>query len=286
MNLIIQPIVFAKDSLSAKWLGVAGVAITDGKDTLIFDPVPTKPSLSHWLFGTELKSDVVRVSTMLRKAEIERVSGVFMSHTHFDHAVDGAEVALMMRAPIYGGVSVKRITEAYSPAPKYIELTPEKPVQIGKFKITPIRRGHAPIASLFHFLPGEIAPGFDFKFYQYREGETWNYFIEHLLGNILFDQGGRFHPANKKYSGRVDTYFAGIANRRSVEDWVDNSILVVKAKRVVPIHFDVFFLKSEWLEKQWLPGAGLDKLERMLKEKSPTTKWVTPVLYQKINLNE
>lgn len=280
-----QPIVFAKDSLSAKWLGVAGVAITDGKDTLVFDAVPTKPTLSNWLFGTELKSDVVRVSEMLRHAQIEKVSCVFMSHTHFDHAVDGAQVALMMHAPIYGGVSVKRITEAYNPAPQYRELIPEKPIQIGKFKITPIRRDHAPIFSLFHYLPGEIAPGFAFKFYQYREGETWNYFIEHPLGNILFDQGGRFHPPNKKFSGRVGTYFAGIANRRSIEDWIDNSILAVTPKRVVPIHFDVFFLQSDWLEKQWLPGAGLNKLEQMLKEKSPSTQWVTPVLYQKIDLN-
>lgn len=284
LMIVLQPLVFAKDSLHAQWLGVAGVALSDGKDTLVFDAVPTKPTLTNWVLGTELRSDPVRVTQLLERAQIHRVSGVFLSHTHFDHAVDGAEIAVRMKAPIYGGTSVARIAHAHDPSPRFIGLVPDQKLTIGKFKITPIRRGHAPILSLFQFLPGEVATDFSFRFYQYREGETWNYFIEHPTGNLLFDQGGQFHPPNAKFKGRVDTYLAGVSNRKSDQDWVDNSILAIAPQRVIPLHFDWFFLQWEWLEQQHLPGARLEILQKLLYEKAPQIQWMMPIIYQKVNL--
>ena len=285
LMILVQPLVFAKESLSVKWLGVASVALSDGKDTLVFDPVPTKPTLMNWVLGTELRSDPVRVTRMIERAEIEQVSGVFLSHTHFDHAVDGAEVAVRMKAPIYGGASVAKIAHAHDPSPRFIGIIPDQKLTIGKFKITPIRRQHATILSLFQFLPGEVRAGFSFQFYQYREGETWNYYIEHPLGNILFDQSGQFHAPNAKFKGQVDTHLSGVSNRKSDQDWVENNILAINPKRVIPLHFDVFFLQGEWLEQQHLPGARLEQLEALLKTKAPTVKWTTPQLYQKIALD-
>ena len=271
-------------TLEVKWLGVACAYISDGKTSLVFDPVPTKPGLQHWFLNQTLKSDPEQVSKMLKESDMKNVKAVFVSHTHFDHATDASVIAEQLHAPIFGGPSLQKIANAHVPHPEFIPLIPDNPVHIGKFKITGIRRQHAPILSLFQFLDGPVPEDFVFRFYQYHAGETWNYFIEHPDGNILFDQGGRLHEPNRKYQGRIKTLIAGAANRRSADDWVDNSVLALKPSHVIPIHFDCFFLQSEWLEKKRLPGIGLEKLEALLKEKSPSTKWTTPIQYKSIEL--
>jgi hypothetical protein len=45
---------------------------------------------------------------------------------------------------------------------------------------------------LFQFLPGKIS-SFQGRFYDYREGETWSYRIEHPQARILIDQGSHLH---------------------------------------------------------------------------------------------
>jgi L-ascorbate metabolism protein UlaG (beta-lactamase superfamily) len=275
------------EGLEARWLGIGGVSITDGKDTLFFDPVATKPNLKHWFFGSAFKSNPDQAQKILRETQTKNLRAIFISHTHFDHAVDAPEIARATGATMYGGPSLEVVAKAYNPeAPRFKFIGNRDVVRVGDFKITAINREHAPVLRFlgWHFLPGPVRMEFDFGFYQYREGEVWCYFVEHPLGNILLDQGSQFFEENKGYSGKVKAYFLGVANKVSMQDLVENNIGKILPKKVIPIHFDFFFLQSETLEKLRMPQNQLEEIQEKVKAGFPDAKFEIPTLYAPIAL--
>lgn len=273
---------FAEDSLNASWLGVAGVKITDGKTVLVFDPVFTKPHLGHYIFNMELKSDESLVDSKLKDLELEKIDALFISHTHFDHASDVGYIANKTKAKVYGGESLRILTEYYNKNKQFnfVLISSGESAQIGEFKVHFIKRDHAKILNLFSFVPGDIK-SFDSKFYDYKEGEVWCYFIEHPKGNILVDQGSHFHEENKKFKGKIDLYMVGIANRKSLDDIIENNIKKIKARATVPLHFDIFFLASSWLESMNLPFINLEGIASRL---NGHTNFIIPKIGKVINV--
>jgi L-ascorbate metabolism protein UlaG (beta-lactamase superfamily) len=252
----------AHAELTARWLGVAGIAITDGTSTLLFDPVFTKPTLRHWLLNAELKSDRARVEEGLRAAAVQRADAVFASHCHFDHASDVGVVSEKTGAMVYGGPSLRKITLSDTGVrAKFSGIRDGEAFQVGRFRIIPYRREHSPIlrAIDWKFLPGAVKDDFHYEFYGFREGETWGYRVEHPEGNLLIDQSSQLWPGVSGYAGKTDTHFVGVANAASFENLLDENIRKINAPRVIPLHFDLFFLQSEALERQLLPGIKLDQ---------------------------
>jgi len=284
----LSPLAANSAPLTLRWLGVAGVSITDGKNTLLFDPVFTKPSLSHWIFGKPFRSDPKRVTSGLEAANIVKADAVFSSHEHFDHSVDVAQIAVQTGASVYGGISLKRLTQADSSLNTRFEMiSAETPIQIGDFKVIPYSRAHAPILHGidWKFLPGEVSDSFHFEFYGYREGETWGYRIEHPNGNLLLDQGSHSFPANLRYAGKTDVYLVGVANKKSFEDLVEKNIKAIGARFVIPLHFDVFFLQSELLESKALPSSELDRIANYFERNINNSKFLVPSRFQPIPLS-
>jgi len=275
-------------ALEARWLGVAGIVLSDGTSTLIFDPVFTKPTLLNWIFNSKMRSNETRVQTGLIRAKIKTAQAVFSSHGHFDHAIDLALVSFKTGATIFGGESLKTITTADPHLPvRFSEIKDQQPIEVGLFKVTPIRRTHAPILQNldWRFLPGPVPKNFQYDFYDYREGEVWAYWVEHPNGNILIDQGSHFFKNHTKYAGKADAYFVGVANKSSLDDIVENNIKIIRAPLVIPIHFDVFFLQSEWIESQRMPGSELEALEKRVNSQAlPPVEFLIPKLYEPISI--
>ncbi len=268
-------------ALEARWLGVAGLSIADGETTVLIDPVFTKPSLKHWFFNSDFRSDLARVKQGLAQNQIRNAKAVFASHCHFDHAVDLARISEITGAPIYGGVSLKRIALADAGIQaKFVEVGDREPIQVGRFKVIPYRREHPPIFHLrpLKFLPGEVPSEFQYKFYDYHEGEVWGFRVEHPEGNLLIDQSSHFFEPNLEYAGKTDAYFVGVANKKSLKALVEENILRVRAPQVIPLHFDFFLLQSEKLEAFIMPGMELDLIESRLREFAPGISFQRPVL--------
>ncbi len=269
LSVLVASIRRAEASLTARWLGVAGISITDGHGTLLFDPVFTKPSLRHWLLNAEFKSDRARVEKGLRTAAVQGADAVFASHCHFDHASDVGVVSEKTGAMVFGGPSLRKITLSDPGVhAKFSEMRDGEAFQVGHFRITPYRREHSPIFRTidWKFLPGVVADDFHYEFYGFREGETWGFRIEHPEGTLLIDQSSQLWPGAAAYAGKTDTHFVGVANAASFENLLDENIRKVDARKVIPIHFDLFFLQSEDLERQMLPGIKLDQLSIRLNE--------------------
>jgi L-ascorbate metabolism protein UlaG (beta-lactamase superfamily) len=266
-------------ALEVRWLGVAGLSITDGESTILIDPVFTKPSLKHWFFNSRFSSDPERVRVGLQGAEVRNAKAIFASHCHFDHSVDVARVSEITGGVIYGGMSLKRITSADSSVrSRFSEIRDRESVSVGRFKVIPYRRGHPPIFHLraLKFLPGDVPEGFHFKFYDYHEGEVWGFRVEHPEGNLLVDQSSHFFDGNSEYAGKTDAYFVGIANKESLGSLVEGNILRMRAPLVVPLHFDFFLLQSGFLESLSMPGMELELIQKRLRELSPGTSFLKP----------
>lgn len=271
-------------ALEARWIGVAGLIISDGKTTLIFDPAITKPKLSNWILGTEFKSDESLVNNKLKALNVEKVDALFASHTHFDHVADVGFIAKKMNSTVYGGPSLKNVVLGQYKDLKFKETPNGDIIKIGEFIVHMHLRPHSPILGNWKFMPGDVGESFKSQFYEYREGETWNFFVEHPKGNIFIDQGSRFSPESEKYIGKVHVHFLGIANKLSLEDLVKNNIVKLGAKYVYPMHFDFFFLQSKFLESLRLPGTDLDKIEPLLKKISPNQIFRIPQINEALNI--
>lgn len=273
MNLLFLISVFfissSEASLKAQWLGVAGISISDGKTTVLLDPTFTKPSLKHWVFGSEFKSDRSRVQKNLDSAKLKKADAVFASHTHFDHAVDIATVSTLTGATVYGGESLERVVKFQNPAASFTKIKDRSQIKVGDFKITVFLRRHAPILQSigWEFLPDAVPTDFSAKFYQYYAGETWATVIEHPLGNILFDQSPQFFEPIAPFIGKIKFHFVGVSNKKSLDDLVHQNISRVGAKKIIPLHFDFFFLQSDFLESLTLPSAEFSRIQESLNGK-------------------
>src|SRR5690606_3102839 len=105
--------------------------------------------------------EVTTVHENLETLGLKRADAVFVSHTHFDHAVDAPLVSQVLGAPLLGGASLERIEKANREragwqTSLFRKINAGEPVVVGEFKITPILRSHAAIFPRigFRFLPG------------------------------------------------------------------------------------------------------------------------------------
>jgi L-ascorbate metabolism protein UlaG (beta-lactamase superfamily) len=276
------------EGLTARWLGVAGLSITDGETTLLFDPVFTKPTWRHWLLGEEFRSNPERVKSGLESAGIKTAQAVFASHCHFDHVSDIGAVSGATGAVVRGGPSLKRIAlKDPQEKARFEEIEDKKEFMVGKFKVIPFRRQHAAILHklAIKFLPGAVPEDFHFGFYQFKEGEVWAFRIEHPDGALIVDQGSHFFEPHAEFARKTDAYFVGIANKKSLEDLVDHNMKRIEAPMIVPLHFDFFLYQHDQLEALRLPGNQIGEIrERLQKAYDPAPNFFVPKRNEEIRI--
>lgn len=282
MKLFLLALVFCTSAfaqLEGRWLGVGGVMLTDGKTTLLFDPVITKPGLSHWLFNQELVPDREAVKERLKLWNVSGAQALFISHTHFDHASDVGIVAELTGATVYGGPSLQTLVNYQAPKVPFAMVGNQDTVPVGDFRVTFFKRRHAPIIQWadWHFHEGPIPKDFSGKFWQFWGGETWSYFVEHPQGNTLIDQGSRFVEEFRPIAGKVKNYFMGVANKKSIEAVMKENLGILRPTNVFPIHFDFFFFQSETMERWVMPGMELPELQEAVKKHHPEMRFEIPV---------
>ena len=92
--------------LELRWLGVAGLELRTPLATLLVDPFLTRPPV-HRLFYGRTPPD----GALLRQ-HIPQADFILVSHAHYDHLLDAAEVAGYTGAQVYGSAHTGRILEA------------------------------------------------------------------------------------------------------------------------------------------------------------------------------
>jgi L-ascorbate metabolism protein UlaG (beta-lactamase superfamily) len=266
--------------VSAKWLGVGTILLWDEHQTLMFDPSFTTPGIFQMMGLEKFASNSGLVKQILKDHHPNKIDGIFITHSHYDHVIDAPEVARQTGATLYADRSVRRIAEAYhDPRIKIQDL---KVTQVGKFKVTPYPRKHSQIFQLFDFLPGEVPKDFNFNYYDYKVGETWIYLVEHADGNILIDDssGSRLALPEKK----IRVIFQGIANRRDDQEILEGLVKTFSPEIFIPIHFDNFLRSYPDRKGSSLPFIKFESLEQVFKDQQREIRFLKPVAGEVVEL--
>jgi len=238
------------------FFGVSTLLFEDNEKAFIIDGFFTRPGRLRTFF-TKLSPDCNLIKRYLKQAGVTKLEAVIVLHSHHDHALDAPEVALQTSADLVGSDSTANIGRGYGVPKDRIKTWKEK--TFGRFHVTLIPTPHCPMSLLTHFnirrvaLEGHITKPLrqPAPFTEYKVGDSYSVLITHdgTQGRktMLVQGSGGFDPGALK-SHRADVVFlgvgtlGGIKEKDYLEHYWHEVVETVRARRVIPIHWDDFFV--------------------------------------------
>lgn len=260
--------------LRAIFFGVATVALTDGKTTLIFDGFFSRPSVRDVLFG-KVRPNHALIGAALERGQIDNAEAVLVAHSHYDHAMDAPAVAWRTGAVLVGSQSTLNIGRGFGMHEGELrEVDLAEPMVFGRFSVTSILSQHSPKPKFTGLIEAPLhVPA---RVRDYRVGECYSFVVTHTsetgqVRRLLMHASAGFEP-DCLQGQRADVAFLGMApiGRQSDEyreQYWQQTVGLVKARRVFPTHWDDFTLP---LDQPLVPlpyigddfGATMKFLER------------------------
>jgi L-ascorbate metabolism protein UlaG (beta-lactamase superfamily) len=193
-----EDIGFTPDALGEKgsrhvrvrWLGTAGFEIEYGEHLILVDPYLTRASLARCLLAP-LRSDLAALRRYAPRAD-----AIIVGHTHFDHALDVPDLALMTGAKVFGSRSAATLCMARGVPEGQVHVvereTGSQPIEheVGPFRLRFVPSVHAPLVLGRVPFPGEIADCTDvpMRMGAYRCGAVFGVEVR-VAGRTLFHLG-------------------------------------------------------------------------------------------------
>lgn len=231
----------ATPGLSLTFFGTSTVLVSDGRNAIMTDGFLTRPSWMRLAFG-KLESSAEELDFALSQAKVKKVDGIFVAHSHHDHAMDSGLVAQKTGATVYGSESTLNIARGQNTPERQLHLLDEKPVLIGNFKVTAYETPHSPepinIGSIDHPLhaPANLS--------DYKLGKNYSFLVEHRLGNVLIVPSANYKPHTfDGVHAPVVVLGIGLLGKQSAEfteRYWDETVRKTGAKLVLPVHWDDF----------------------------------------------
>lgn len=281
-----------KSKLTVKFFGVSTLLFDDGNDQILIDGFFSRPALSQVIFQ-KIHSNPELIQQLIQQYQLQRTRAVLVTHSHYDHALDIAVLGQKLpNAKIIGSSSTLNIARGgHMAEQQLIPVVAWKTMHFGAFSITAIPSQHTPPTAVNDDLGQEIAQPLKqpARFSEFKEGHSFDYFIEHSGQRILVKASTGAIPDQLK-NIRADTLFLGIAqlSKQPAEyqqQYLAQTLGMLKPKTVVPIHWDNFFKPLD-APLQFLPKIA-DNTEESLrilidaagKQKSQVVLLSQPVSY-------
>lgn len=252
--------------ITAVFMGTSSFAITDGKTTFMIDGFCSRPPAWKLLLSN-IRPDKGRIETCLARAGVTNVSGIFVAHTHYDHAMDAPTIARATGATLFGSESMKIMAagERVPPA-QWHKIEDGAKINVGAFVVDVIQTPHAPS----RFARGEVSEPWRVPTYftKYKAGSSFSFLLRHRnedMSVLIVPSAGV--RAGDFTGVKADTVFlsVGLLGKQTPEyisQFWQNTVRTVGAQYVVPIHWDDF---SRPLEEPLRPAPRiLDDVEAAL----------------------
>ena len=250
------------DAVRITWMGTAGFHVTDGETAFYIDPFVSRYGLLKVGLGFSLPPRTDLVAEWCRKTG--NADAVIVSHSHYDHVMDAPFFARETGAVLVGSESTAWVGRGTGLAEDRIRIVKGgDTIRLGQFEIRFLESRHGP--SLFGRIPwpGRIdaplvppAAASD-----YRLGDTFTLLIRHPHGTLAHNGSAGYLPG--MFDGIVaDVVLLGIAGRADSRSLIDNVVVPLKAKTVIPIHYDHFFSPLDKPAKP-LIGVNLKEFEKI-----------------------
>lgn len=268
----------SETGLGVTFAGVSTLLIDDGETAILTDGFFSRPGLLPVALG-QLRPDLDRIQACLQRLlaaspTVIGLDAVVPVHSHFDHAMDCAEVARSTGATLVGGLSTANIGRGGGLAEdRMLVVGSGSTWRRGDWTVRMTASDHCPPDRY----PGEItAPVIPpVRTAAYKCGEAWSIVLTHQSGPSLLVQGSAGYVAGSLAGQHADVAYLGVGqlgiqSEEYIETYWAETVRTVGARRVVLTHWDDFFrplpMTSDDPPLRALPYAGddLDMTMRVL----------------------
>ncbi|GAB4479460.1 MAG: MBL fold metallo-hydrolase [Anaerolineales bacterium] len=271
-----------EDGVFLRWLGVGGIQLRWRNKILLIDPFLTRPSILEVLFRP-LVADVI-----LLRREIASAEAILITHAHYDHLMDTAQIIQQTGARAYGSGNVVKLLHATGiPKEKCCLIQSGDSLEINPFKVRVLSGKHIPLP---FFSAKEIPPSVSppRRVWNYQMDHCYSFFLSNVSPTILIWHS--IEPA-----GAVPAEVLLIDTEIPFSQ-LEELLRSVNPCLVIPIHWDDFFRPLDAPLKPFfrLPERGFfhlgrldilayaDKVRRLL----PQGKVYLPQRLQEVKLME
>ncbi len=247
--------------LKVTFFGTTTLLFDDGTDQVLFDAHFTRPSLAKYLLNARVATDAALCDRLIKAHGIDRLRGIFISHTHHDHVMDMPYIATKCGATVYGSASAKNVALGGGvPEERIVVFEHGSRYDVDGYHIRVIKSLHSKPTPLNNDLGVPITAPLTqpARLRDYREGGSYDFYVEHGGESILIRPS--FNCIEGKLDGlSADALFLGVAGLSKADAatqarFFAETVGKTGAKLVIPIHWDNFFAP---LEK---PVRGMPRL--------------------------
>ncbi|MDG3010145.1 MBL fold metallo-hydrolase [Rhodococcus sp. D2-41] len=230
------------DSLTVSFYGTSSMLIKAGKSSLLVDGFFSRPAANKLLDGPIAPEPTV-IDACLDRAGIDRLDGVVVVHSHYDHAFDSPLIARKFGVPLIGSASTANIGRGYGVSEDLLRTVADgEALSFGDFEVTFIETLHC---------PGDVSPGTideplvpPATFEKWHSAECYTLLVRHDTGCVLIQASANFVPG--KLDGiTADVVYLGIGmlgkqDQTFRELYWQHLVRNTKARSVIPVHWDDF----------------------------------------------
>lgn len=197
---------------------------------------------------SKISTNKTVVDAIFEKYKMDRLKGIFVSHSHYDHAFDIGYVAEKKQVPVYGSPSTLNIARAAAICKSnLIPFNTCKEIELGEFRVSVIPAKHSPPS----WYNDDIGQTIDCVLNQparankYKEGGSFDLLIKHNNHSIYIK------PTANYLIGDLDCIQAdvlligigGIGNesKKFKKTYYNETVGKLNPKLIIPIHWDNFF---------------------------------------------
>ncbi len=264
-------------SVQIRWLGVAGIEIVTGGQTLLVDPFFTRPPFWRAWVGR------VAPDRALSLKLVQQADAILVSHAHYDHLLDVPDLALATGATVYGSANTCRLLAACGLPPGQVhEIEVGASFSPGGFGVEALTSRHSRLPGFGSgALRADLKPPLRLR--DYRMDICLAFLIQ-ADGLRIFDCGaGRPDlPAPA-----ADVLICGPGKDAA---FYQGLLASVQPRLVIPVHWDDFFrplnrpLRPMLTPPEWrfppVRRMDLQKFQEMVAQVSPGTRALIPEVFR------
>ena len=240
----------ATDRLSVTFGGVSTLLFSDGRSGVLFDGFFTRLPLVR-VAARRIAPDPVLIEEGLRRigATGIDVEAVLPVHSHYDHALDSAEVSRRTGAVLVGGTSTANLGRgAGVPEERLQTPAPGEPLGLGSWTLTLTESTHCPPDRFPGVISAPVVP--PARSSAWKCGEAWSAHLRHESGATALVQGSAGFVPGALEGTSADVVYLGVGQLgihpdSYLQGYWDHVVRACSPRTVVLTHWDDFFRPAD-----------------------------------------
>jgi L-ascorbate metabolism protein UlaG (beta-lactamase superfamily) len=236
-----------KGNVKITFFGVSTLLLDDGETQLMIDGFFSRPSILKVL-TSKVSTDTATINKVISEYGVNRLKAIFVTHSHYEHALDAAYIAKQTNSVLHGSSSTFNIGLGGGLSAAQISIFDfEKEYKYGDFSVKVIPSKHSPAASYNDDLGKLITTPIiqPAKAGDYVEGGSFDFLIHYKEHNIYIKPSANYIK-DKLTNIKADVLFLGVgglSNQDSefMNEYYHQTVETLMPKIIIPLHWDNFF---------------------------------------------